>query len=130
MIPRFAWKVSFADYVEFEVTDESGTYRVEMRQRPPSAYWLQHANGDDVRRDMHADLGLLRLSHGFPFEVSRATLDAFNAWRLAEHEDHIRQMEARPDRYGVIAADDPLRQPPLVAWRGFYVSGQGWTPSA
>jgi hypothetical protein len=134
MQPRFAWRVSFADYIEFEVTDDSGTYRVEMRQRPPSAYWLKYANGDDVRRDMHADLGLLRRcgcgdNPARLFEVSAATVDAFNAWRLAEHHAHMARLDAEPDRYGFIPADDPLRAPPLVAWRGFYVIGQGWQHS-
>lgn len=130
--PRFRWTCSYQGTTWFEVSDETGTYELELR-RAAEPYELAGANGDDCRRDMLASIGLLRTSRcgdrARLFEVSRATLDAFNAWRLAEHREHMARLDAQPDRYGFIAANDPLRQPPLVAWRGFYVIGPGWQRS-
>src|SRR5262245_27369407 len=131
MEPRFRWTCSFAGCVDFEVTGDGERYKVEMRMTEPCEYWLRQANGDDVRRDMRQSVGLLirrggrRPGFGIG-EVSPAVLDAFNRWRLADHRRHVAELDARPDKYGHIAADDPLRRDPLVAWRGRYVIGEGW----
>jgi len=127
--PRFRWTCSYQGSIWYNCTEPTGElYELCLRREAPD-YELAGANGDDCRRDILASVGLLRRSYtgtGRHGEVSRATLDAFNRWRLAEHEKRLAQMEAQPHRYGVIAPDDPLRKPPLVAWRGFYVIGQGW----
>ena len=132
MQPRFKWTCSYQGTTWFYVTDETGaTYELALRRDAPD-YELAGANGDDCRRDILASVGLLRRSYtstGRHGEVTRETLDAFNAWRLAEHLAHVAQLDSQPERYGVIPADDPLRAPPLVAWRGFYVIGEGWKRS-
>lgn len=125
MNPSFKWQCSFMGTVDFMVTDETGTYRASMRLSVPSGYELSIANGDDVRRDMRASLGLL--VHGVE-PISAETVAAFNTWRAAEHAAFMAKLDAQPERYGVILADDNLRKPPLVARAARYVTGHGWQP--
>lgn len=132
MEPRFRWTCSYMGCTWFEVSDGAGTYELELR-RSAEPYELSIANGDDCRRDMVAAIGILRSSHCNKtprlFEVPAATVAAFNTWRLAEHREHMARLDAQPERYGVIAADDPLRKPPLAARQGHYVIGEGWKDS-
>lgn len=124
MTPKFAWQSSFMGTVDYMVTDETGIYRASLRQSV-SEYELSIANGDEVRRDMRGGIGLL--VRGVE-PIPAATVAAFNAWRLAEHTRQIAQIDAQPDRYGVLAPDDSLRRPPMVARAAEYVTGRGWIP--
>lgn len=84
---------------------------------------------DDLERDVVGAIGLLRWQTGIE-PVSQELLDAFNDWRLAEHENAIAAMDAAPERYG-LTPDDPLRYPPMLAWAGGqYVVGEGWRITA
>lgn len=123
MKPRFQWKCSFMGTVDYIVTDETGTYCATLRHSV-GKYESSIANGNGVRRDMQQAIGLLvRNSHE---PIPAATIDAFNEWRLADHVAAFATIDADPERYGVIAADDPLRQPPMIAKAGRYIIGQGW----
>jgi hypothetical protein len=68
-------------------------------------------------------VSILRRSHcvgengKYSFAIPAATIEAFNAWRRAEHNARI----AQPERYGV---DDPLAKAPEPAVRGDYVFGE------
>lgn len=140
MQPKFRWKCSYMGTVEYEISDRTGVYRAEIRHSVGD-YELSIANGETVRRDMKAAIGILHRCHftdsefrascdsgtGGPFYVVPAeTVAAFNAWRAAEHAEHIAKLEAEPHSYGVIAADDPIRKPPMVAVGGHYMIGTGW----
>jgi hypothetical protein len=125
---------------DFTVSDETGTYEVSMVRSKPSAYELSIANGETVQRDLLASVGILRRAHcsdadlaawrldkSAPcFELPQGTVDAFNAWRAAEHAADIASMEAQRERYGVILANDTCRTPPMIAKRGHYRAGIGW----
>ncbi|WP_439398557.1 hypothetical protein ACRQ5Q_14695 [Bradyrhizobium sp. PMVTL-01] len=126
--PTFRWKLSYMGGVEYEVFDETGHYRVEIRQHSPDAYELSIANGDDVRSAWKSAVGILRRASGFSkrvdghhsFEVPPDVVDAFNEWRMEQHLAMIANMESQPERYGVIAPDDELRKPPHLARGGDY----------
>jgi hypothetical protein len=139
--PTFRWVCSYQGCVDYEVTAATGVYWAELRTSAPD-YALATANGDDVRRDMITSIGILRRSHSTPtctlawtkdpstarlFQVPLETVHAFNRWRAAEHARHVAELESQPHRYGPIAADDPVRHPPMLACAGYYVCGQGWT---
>lgn len=131
--PKFYWKGSAFGYQWFQVYDATGTYEAELRHSV-GAYELSIANGDDVRRDMQGAIGLLVRHASVPdegggrtFAVPQATLEAFNAWRLAEHESAVAKIRAHPERYGVLDDDDPILRAPMVARRGTYVTGEGWS---
>jgi hypothetical protein len=123
--PFFRWKCSFMGGIEYEVFDETGRYLVEIRDRSPGAYELSIANGDHVRSEWKSSVGILRcFSSANNFEARPEIVDAFNEWRMEQHLDFIRQIESQPDRYGFLAPDDPLRNPPPLARGGRYVMGE------
>lgn len=125
--PTFRWRVSYMGTVWYDVTDETGSYSAALRHSA-SNYELSIANGDEVRRDIKTEIGILRRE--FPardgYAMPAATVAAFNDWRMERHRAFMAHLEAAPERYGVIAADDALRQDPKPARRGDYVAGAGW----
>jgi hypothetical protein len=131
MEAKFSWKCSYMSTMEYQVIDETGCYRIETN-RAPSQYQLSICNGDTVRRDTLAKVGLLVrvVGYGCDKSIPAATVAAFNAWRLSEHKRHMATLESQPEKYGCIAADDPLRAPPAACPGAHYVSGQGWTLDA
>ncbi|UGY23788.1 hypothetical protein HU675_0038555 [Bradyrhizobium septentrionale] len=130
--PTFRFKCAYMGCVEYEVCDESGHYLVEIRERSPDAYALSIANGDGVRSEWKSSVGILRRASGwskgengrYSFEVAPDTVDAFNEWRMEEHLAAIAKIEAQPERYGVLTADDPIRRPPPLARGGDYRFGE------
>lgn len=126
---KFEWLSSFMGVVEYRIYDSTGTYRAEIRHSY-SDYERSIANGADVIRDSESAIGILRRCHGvgpdYSYEIPAETLAAFNEWRAAEHARHIAALESQPERYGIIAPNDPLRNPPMVAKRGRYIAGTGW----
>jgi len=126
---RFAWTCSGMGHVYFKVFD--GQQQAEMEYASIHSlepYYMQHLN-EQGRQDAPHGVNLLRYHHSHK-PVSQDLLDAFNAWRLAEHLKSWAHLEANPARYGVIAADDPLRQSPEVLRGGWYVVGRGWVETA
>lgn len=114
---RFKWHCSYQGSVWFEVWDETGKYELELR-RSAEDYERKFYNGDDAdwQRNVVNMIGVLRRSHNIDREVPSATLQAFNAWRKAEHDTWIAQMIAQPHRYGDPKTWQPsFGQPPTPA---------------
>lgn len=126
LAPQFKWKCSYLGRVAWEATDETGRYEIET-QASVSDYLLSICNGDICRRDTLAMVGKIVRAHDVLQPIPAATVAAFNAWRLAEHTAQMAKLDAAPERYGVIPANDPLRQPPAVLLGARYVIGPGWT---
>lgn len=134
MKTEFAWKGSYMGTVWFHVSDDTGSYIAEFR-KSAGEYELSIANGDDVRRDVVASIGILRRQHATPeqwksgraYEMPESTIAAFNAWQLAERAEFIAKMKAAPERYGDIDESDSFLFPPIItARRGWYETGVGW----
>ncbi|MHC2251015.1 hypothetical protein ACVILK_000707 [Bradyrhizobium embrapense] len=122
--PQFAWQCSYMGTVYYRVTDETGSYEVSIRHSV-SDYELSIANGDDVRHAMRTGIGMLvRHAEALPADI----VAAFNDWRAAEHAAAMAKLDAAPQRYGVIAPDDELRKPPMIARAASYDPARGWTP--
>lgn len=124
MKPAFRWTCSYQGLTWFQVTDETGTYEAELR-RTCHDYELERANGDAVREEMKAAVGILRRSHCKPgdhsFAIPPATVAAFNEWRAAEHAAWLASMRAQPDRYGEIS--DSEFPAPMIANPGRFEGG-------
>lgn len=129
MKTNFRWKCSYMGTVWYQVTDATGTYEAALRHSIGN-YELSICNGDTVRRDAKAAIGLLVRDCNSAVAVPPETVAAFNAWRAAEHAAHMAKLDSQPERYGVIAPNDELRQPPMVARAAIYVCGPGWQPLA
>ena len=99
--PKFKWRCSYQGSIWFDVWDETGMYELELR-RSAEDYERKCYNGDDAdwQRNVVDMIGVLRRSHGSDQEVPPATLQAFNAWRKAEHDAQIAKMTAEPKLYG------------------------------
>jgi hypothetical protein len=70
-------------------------------------------------------IGLLYRYHGsLDQPIPQSTVDAFNAWRLAEHEAFVKLLRDHPDKYGTNAADGV--EPPMVVRGARYVVETGW----
>ncbi|UGY15204.1 hypothetical protein HAP48_0042885 [Bradyrhizobium septentrionale] len=129
--PTFRWKLSYMGGVEYEVHDETGSYLVEIAMRSPNSYHLSVCNGDDVRSEVKSRVGILRrcscirrADGSWTFEVGPEVVDAFNEWRMEQHFMWLAQLEAQPERYGVIGPDDEFRRLPLMARGGDYRFGE------
>ena len=125
MTPTFRWKCSWWGCQAYEVRDETGMYEVETRylahdrERSISTY-----DDDGWQRDVLGAIGLLRRSANSGTPIPQKTVDAFNAWRMAEHAAHVKRLRDNPDRYGENAADEV--EPPMVVRGARYVVGRGW----
>lgn len=125
---RFRWQCGYRGTTDYMITDNTGTYRAELRHDTR----LEHPhdyNCDTIEewiRDIADSVGILR-RYFADKPIPQETIDAFNAWRTAERAQHIREMKARPDRYGPIDENDARMFPPIRPVRaGVYVVGEGW----
>ena len=126
--PRFKWKCSYQGSVWYEVWDHTGIYEIELR-RSADDYERKFYNGDDAdwQRNVVAMIGVLRrASGGIDQEVPAQTLRAFNEWLTSEHEKHIAEMKAQPNRYGTDFSDI---MPPTLA-KAAAVYRDGWHVTA
>ena len=130
MQPKFRWTCSYMGTVWYQVTDATGTYEAELRHQL-SDYESSICNGDDVRQESRSAIGILRrscpvkLTSGeYSFAVPRETVEAFNAWRAAEHAERVAKLRGDTDRYGIIADNDPILKAPIPAKHGEYVHGE------
>lgn len=123
--PTFRWTCSYMGCIWFAVYDETGHYEAVLR-RELGDYERSIAAPSAIP-DMEAAVGLL-VRNSFPSRgIPSATVDAFNAWRLAEHAKTLAALRAQPHRYGEIPDDDPIAQPPAIARAGGrYEAGAGW----
>lgn len=124
MAPKFKWQCSFMGTVYYRVTTATESFEASIRHSV-SDYELSIANGDDVRRAMLTGIGMLvHRAEPLPADI----VAAFNAWRAAEHLAQMAKLDAAPERYGIIAPDDELRRPPMIARAASYDRATGWTP--
>jgi hypothetical protein len=130
MQPRFAFKCAYQGEVWFTVTDQTGSYSLQLRTHVPE-YLRSTFNGDDsaFQRQVVDIVGVLTREYRIDQPVPMDTAQAFNAWRLAEYDAACLQIEADPIRYGQFdrATDSRLRSPVLAHSTAHYVSGDGWT---
>ena len=127
MKPRFKWTCSYRGSQWFDVTDETGTYEVELRhtiiEDDRSIY-----NGSDAEwdREVVCSLNVLHRSHWSNREIPASTVAAFNEWRQAERDQVFAEMAAEPQRYGDPSTFTKYFEPITPARGGRYVIGTGW----
>lgn len=124
--PTFRWTCSYLNCVWYEVTDETGTYEIELRRRVCD-YERSIANYTDEtwERDVVAAIGLLRRTDSTR-PIPDATVAAFNAWRQAERDQWIAKWKANADRYGPFDPNHETAQPIPPVRAGYYEVGKGW----
>ncbi|HTI81787.1 MAG TPA: hypothetical protein VL614_15165 [Acetobacteraceae bacterium] len=89
-------------------------YEATEYQRSISSY-----SDADWERDVVGAIGLLTASAQ---PVPQDVVDAFNAWRLAEYNRHRAQIDAQPERYGVVDWDnDPVFKRPVPCRGAHYL---------
>lgn len=125
---RFEWHCSYMGTVDYMVTDETGTFRAELRialgdyERSVLNY-----RPEEIGREVEATIGMLRRcvcdNRG---EILPDTIAAFNAWNAAEHARLMAHMRADPARYGTDFSE-PWFQAPTPVYSGFWERGKGWT---
>lgn len=123
---RFEWKCSYMGTVDYIVTDETGTFRAELR----------HSLGDyersilnysvaDIEKHVESEIGLLRRcvcdNRG---EILPDTIAAFNEWRASEHERVTAYLHAK---YGDEFDDETWMQAPTPVFAGRWEKESGWT---
>ena len=124
---EFRWKCSYMGTIDYEVFGDGEAYKVEVR-RSAGDYERTIFNGDDARwqRDVVDAIDLIRRSSSPSTPISPETVAAFNAWLLSEHLANVAKLRAAPERYGIIAADDPILVPPRPVTGARYEVGTGW----
>lgn len=134
MTPHFEWTCSYQNTVSYKVHDDTGSYEIEER-RPfglacDEAYCRRTYNGDSEQfdREVVGAIGTVHRKYSGDV-IPPATLEAFNAWRLAEHEKAKAKLRAAPDRYG--SEDGPngwanIIKAPAVVKRAVWRTGTGW----
>lgn len=123
----FRWKGSAMGTVWYRVTGDGNPYDVEVR-RLATDHERRIFNGEEAewRRDVLGSIDLLRRSGSCDLPIPTEVVAAFNEWLLAEHEKHVRSIKGHPERYGEIADDDPLLEPPRPVKGARYAVGTGW----
>lgn len=123
----FRWVSSYMGAVDYEVIDETEVYRVTVREEA-GVYLRSIYNGtpEEFERDVVGEVGLIHRHADVEVPIPGGTVEAFNRWRFDSHQLSLDQMDAQPERFGVISADDPLRKPPVTVIGGHYALGRGW----
>lgn len=115
---KFAFKSSYMNCVWFTVSDSTGHYEAELRLAL-SDYEAGIYNGN-YQADCAPIVGFMRATlRQIPIE----TVQAFNAWQREQTAAAIAKMETRPEVYGDIPADDPLRIPMQAKGAALYIGG-------
>ena len=122
MTPIFSRKSAYMGCRFYKVSDSTGNYEIEERYELGDYERSIMNPCVDIDREILAMIGFVRRSYS-QGAIPGETIEAFNVWRLAQHNTAIAKMDAQPDRYD-LAADDPIRIPPPV------VRGAMWTPEA
>lgn len=129
MTPHFRWQSSYMGTVDYMVTDATGTYRAALRHTLGD-YERSILNYDaaGIAKHVESAIGLLtRCVCDNAGEIPAATIEAFNAWRMAEHEKLESHLRANPERYGDESNwRDICRRPEPVA-AGRWTRESGWT---
>lgn len=106
----------------FDVHGDGERYEIELR-RGVCAYERSIFNGSETewQRDILPLVGAIKRGGGYP--IPQAVVDAFNEWRMAEHLVQRRQIDANPERYGVIDwGNDPMFKAPEAVRAAYSVT--------
>lgn len=109
----FRWTCSGMGETDYEVSGAGDLTRLRVRYEA-TEYQRSISSYDDAgwERDVVGAIGLL-VACARP--VPQDLVDAFNAWRLSEYEAHRKQIDAQPERYGVVDWEaDPVFKRPVV----------------
>lgn len=123
---QFRFASSYMNEIEYDCFDASGDYRVILRAGT-SDYERSIFNGtpQEYERQCAAVVGYLRGRHGR--RLSLAAVAAFNDWQKDKTRLALARFDAEPERYGIIAADDPIRQPLLAKGAAYWEDGWKFT---
>jgi hypothetical protein len=124
---RFRWTCSYMGEVDYEVTGgpvQTARLRLRTEASDYEKSIFNHAAGD-WEREVVGSIGLLR-SLTSRFTISQQVVDAFNAWRQAEHEALVKMIRDNPHKYGELVDGDPLLVAPVPARGAHYQVGTGW----
>jgi hypothetical protein len=107
---------------QYKCYDDRGAYELEVRESyDPYEGGNWNYTPAEFERDVVGSVGFLHTRSGA--RICQETVDAFNAWRLAEHQKQMAKLDADPKRYGIIAAEDPWRTPPAIVQGGYWRDG-------
>lgn len=125
--PHFRWLCSYRGSADYMITDETGTYRAELRYRADEEdAAIYNGSREEWNRDVVAAVNVLR-RYCADKPIAPHVLAAFNQWRADERAKHIAEMKAQPHRYGEIDENDTRLFPPIIpAKTGHYEVGKGW----
>jgi hypothetical protein len=131
---RFRWVSSYLNIVDYDVYGDGSPYRIETRRainRFNYDYQRSIFNGTEAewQRDVIGAIDLLFRSHHTEQALPQTVVDAFNAWRAAEHAQQIAHIKAHPEKYGDLDENDPLFEAPPVVRGAQYVISTGWVVS-
>src|SRR5215468_8113638 len=98
---RFAWSCSYrgtVDYKCYGLSDRfGGACQLELRHDanlfPADLY---NGTADEYRRDIVASVGVLHFHNDSSRPMPAELVDAFNAWRMAEHAALVAKLRADP----------------------------------
>lgn len=127
MKPQFYWRSSFMNVVTYDCTDSTGCYQISLRLGI-SAYERSIYNGTPEQYD--ADCGAIVGWLTAPARpIPPETVLAFNEWQAEKFRDAMERMEAQPERYGVIAPDDPIGTPIKAKGAAYWADGWRFEPA-
>lgn len=107
---QFSFVSLYLNVIEYDCRDETGCYRLQFRVGV-SDYEKSIYNGtaEQYAADCAAVVGWLTAS--WPRIISPETVAAFNIWQQEKTAASLAKMDAAPEKYGLISADDPIRNP-------------------
>ena len=124
---KFKWTCSYRGTQWFDVTDETGTYQVELRHTITESGRTDYTGtAAEWEREVICSLNVLRRSYQSNREIPASTVAAFNGWRQAERDRLLAEMTADPERYGDPSKFAKYFHPITPARGGRYVIGTGW----
>jgi hypothetical protein len=124
----FRWICSFMGCVEYEVYGDGPKYYCVEVRHEAGDYERSIFNGseEEWQRDVVAAIDVLRRKYDVARPIDPRVIDAFNAWRTTKHEVQLADILSKPEKYGDLPQNDPLRVPPRVVRGGHYEVGTGW----
>ena len=123
----FAWTCGYRGTTWYNVYGDGATYEVKVRRTILNdEASLYNGTPEEFARDVVGAVGLVHRTYRNSQPIPDAVVAAFNAWRAQEHAKILAMISEAPDRYGHLATDDPIRQPPAVVRGARYVVGTGW----
>lgn len=122
MTYNFRWTYTYMNSTWFDVTGDGQRYEIELR-RGVCDYERSISNRTDAEwtRDVVPLIGMIHRGGGYP--IPQPVVDAFNEWRMADHIANRKQIDAHPEKYGVINWDnDPMFRAPAIVRAAYGVT--------